>query len=102
MTILTFRASSLPYQLKALGDGRCILLNRDYKPLGSVAGHVEYERHPSVMPRTPTVMEMGRMGLLPGGYFYDDATVPTTSKLWARYAAILQKVDQFNFWEDVA
>ncbi len=42
-----FRCVHLPYCIKRLPDGRHVVLNRDYKPLGfKTREHVEYESYP--------------------------------------------------------
>ncbi len=44
----SFRRVFLPYCLKRLADGRYIVLNRQYKPLGVRSSeHVVYEDHPT-------------------------------------------------------
>lgn len=45
-----FRAIFLPYCMQRLADGRYIVLNRRYKPLGIASEDwVEYESHPSAV-----------------------------------------------------
>jgi hypothetical protein len=47
MPLGEFRAVFLPYCLKKLPDGRYVVLNRRYKPLGfTTKGHVIYEDYP--------------------------------------------------------
>lgn len=46
----TLLQSHAPYCVKNLGDGRVILLNRKYKPLGVTSvDWIEYESHPTAV-----------------------------------------------------
>ncbi|MBN3807177.1 hypothetical protein GXB81_29675 [Paraburkholderia sp. Ac-20336] len=50
MDIKDFRWVFMPYCLQRLSNGRYIILNRDYKPLGTTSPDwVEYETHPSAV-----------------------------------------------------
>ncbi|WP_321868635.1 hypothetical protein [Paraburkholderia tropica] len=50
MNIKDFRWVFMPYCLQKLPDGRYIILNRDYKPLGTTSREwVDYETHPSAV-----------------------------------------------------
>ena len=45
---MEFKECFMPYCLQRLKDGRYIVLNRQYKPLGTFSGEwVDYETHPS-------------------------------------------------------
>lgn len=49
-TAWTARWFFMPYCIQKLAAGRCIILNRRHKPVGSLSDeHVDYETHPDVM-----------------------------------------------------
>ncbi len=83
----------LPYQLRDLGDGRYILLNRVYKPLGWPSDNfVDYDTHPSAFScSTAAVRRLRTKGIIDdAGYLYFDGTSP---RLGAKYLrALLDKV----------
>lgn len=80
------RYTHFPYCLRELEDGRFILLNRRYKPLGISSGdHVVYEDSPTAMhikgldEKTTNQID-ARPGYKDGHiYLYRDGTIPTSS-----------------------
>lgn len=93
----TFRGRFLPYCIEPLGDGRYIVLNRDYKPLGLTGAWVDYDTHPSVAKlKGLTAQQAGRIdyrgkpdedGRI---YLYNDSCIPTASPAhWNAYVARL-------------
>lgn len=80
------RHTHFPYCLEKMDDGRYVLLNRKYKPIGFMVGeHVTYEDHPVGM-RLPGLTAAvasqldvkGRDGL-DKIWLYDQGSVPTAS-----------------------
>lgn len=93
-----FRHVFLPYCLEQQPDGRWIVLNRNYKPLGVFGSEwVKYEDHPSL---TPIALAPEVMAALcaPGSrctdkrlFLYNDRCTPTDSAAhWAGYQARLE------------
>lgn len=76
-----------PYCLQPLADGRAILLNRRYKPLGVQSkDHVEYETHPSTFSlklNEATAAKLSWDGRYPGDgqpiWLYRDSCAPRRS-----------------------
>ncbi len=76
----------LPYCLQRLADGRYIVLNRLYKPLGIASREwIEYETHPSALPikgiTAKKAIELSHKGSddLNKIFLYADACLPTSS-----------------------
>lgn len=82
---LELRISHFPYCVCRTKDGRYILLNRDYKPLGHMTSdHVVYETHPSTVALNITPAIAAKMSVSSSEatqmiHLYDDRTVPTAS-----------------------
>jgi hypothetical protein len=83
MTGDTVRWIFLPYCLQRLADGRYIILNRRYKPLGVQSTEwVTYETHPSVI-HLPITSSIAKKMSWSGSedtnaiYLYNDGCVPT-------------------------
>lgn len=81
-----FRAVFLPYCIQKLDDGRFVVLNRDYKPLGfKTREHIVYEDYPICvnMPGlTSRVAEKLSWKESPETkeiFLYNDGSVPTRS-----------------------
>lgn len=82
----------IPYCLHPAGDedDTLIWLNRDYKPLGTLLAHADYEKFPSVHadPRDPAISKLLREAkslhvFADGGFVYwlfDDSTAPWKGK----------------------
>lgn len=91
-----------PYCLQKTKDGMWLVLNRNYKPLGTTSKEwVDYETHPdrlSIDGRTiaalkkRAVYEIADKEEDPGlFFFYNDSTMPTESSAdWSRYSEVLQ------------
>lgn len=94
----TFRGRFLPYCIQPLGDGRYIVLNRDYKPLGFSGELVDYNTHPSTAEiKGLTAAQLAKIDYrgAPGTdgriYLYNDGCIPTSSdEHWRAYTARLQ------------
>lgn len=77
------RALCFPYCIQRTKDGRYILLNRNYKPLGIQDGAwVEYEKHPTAMPMKITPACAKKLSWEGADdvdriYLYNDGCVPT-------------------------
>lgn len=91
------RKTFFPYCLDRLSDGRYIVLNRKYKPLGvSDDAWVEYENHPTAVKLNLTKSIISKLSVKPDPdedriYLYNDATNPTLSKEnWDAYAKRLE------------
>jgi hypothetical protein len=93
-----FRRVFLPYCLQKLKDGRYIVLNRLYKPLGvASSAWVSYEEHASVFKllgmTAKKAAAMSHRGLddVECIHFYADASIPTDSpEKMAAYAQRLR------------
>lgn len=93
-----------PYCLQPLADGRAILLNRRYKPLGVHSTEwVEYESHPSTFKLTldaETAAKLSWEGKAPAPgepiWLYRDACAPRESsqnlKAYLERLAILMRL----------
>lgn len=87
-----------PYCLDRLQDGRYIVLNRNYKPLGDAGSDwVVYEEHPSAQhlkgltAAKAKAMSYKESTDLERIYFYNDGCAPTGSaEHWAAYSKRLQ------------
>lgn len=87
MTTLTdFRAVYLPYCLQRLPDGRYIVLNREYKPLGLITHEIiQYETHPTAQHFKITKSLAKKLSWegkddLDSIYLYNDGTNPILGK----------------------
>ena len=93
MSIISdFRAFYMPYVLRRQTDGRYLVLNRYYKPLGfTTHDPVDYERYPVLVNLpglTPTIasrLSCRADSNLNEVYLYDDGSNPTLGKreMWA-------------------
>jgi hypothetical protein len=86
MALNEIRALHLPYCLERRTDGRYVILNRRYKPLGfTTREHVNYDAYPiAVKFKRLTRVTAARLSVrgsedLEKIWLYDDATVPTGS-----------------------
>ena len=82
-----FRAVFLPYCLKKQPDGRYLVLNRAYKPVGFFTrDHVEYGDYPIAVKlrglRAKTAAKLSGLGdpKTDDIFLYTDGSVPTHSK----------------------
>ena len=91
---MSFRHLYLPYCLQLLSDGRYIVLNRKYKPLGiSSSDWVDYETHPTAQRlkglTAAKVKQISARGSdrLESIHLYNDSCIPTASpEHWAAYS----------------
>ncbi|MGA7124400.1 MAG: hypothetical protein WBY94_30135 [Polyangiaceae bacterium] len=79
-----FRAVHLPYCLQRLDDGRYVVLNRDYKPLGfRTREHITYENYPIAVKLAGLTKKLAAKLSCEGSdelakiFLYNDSTVPT-------------------------
>lgn len=91
-----------PYCIQKTKDGKWLILNRNYKPLGSTGKEwVDYDNHPDRMPiNSRAIAELRKLAVYdipdkpddPGVFFfYKDGSMPTASDSdWQRYSKILQ------------
>lgn len=91
------RSVHLPYCVKKLEDGRYVVLNRDYKPLGfRTKEHVDYAAYPIAFKArglTKTVaakISWESSEDLDNIFLYNDGCVPTTSA--ANMTAYLERL----------
>lgn len=76
----------MPYCVKRLTDGRYIVLNRRYKPLGIRGSeHISYEDHPSAVRIKITKSQACKISHngsedLERIYLYDDSSIPAKGK----------------------
>lgn len=79
------RSVFLPYCLKKQADGRYVVLNRDYKPLGFVTrNEVEYAKYPilaklRIRPATAAKLSFKGDPNVNAIFLYSDGSVPTQS-----------------------
>jgi hypothetical protein len=92
-----FRAVHMPYCLKRLDDGRYVVLNRDYKPLGfRTRERVVYESFPiavkfkGLTKKLAAKLSWDGSANLESIFLYNDATVPTDSA--KRMTAYLERL----------
>lgn len=91
-----------PYCIVHLEDGRFIVLNRNYKPLGvQTEEWVDYDQHPSairlaITPAVASKLSWNRSDSIDRIYLYDDGCVPTDSadhmKAYLERIAVLMAV----------
>lgn len=95
----------LVYCMQQLEDGRYILLNRRYKPLGVHSEEwVKYEEHPSCFKLKRALSAKQVAALSHDGetdprciYFYGDGCIPTDSDAhWAAYSKRLQRLAAYD------
>lgn len=86
MPLNEIRALHLPYCLERQTDGRYVILNRRYKPLGfTTREHVDYGAYPIAVKFTRLTRATAARPSVRGSedlekiWLYDDATVPTAS-----------------------
>jgi len=85
MGTLEFRRVFMPYCIQRLKDGRFIVLNRDYKPLGIQTRElVDYDTHPSAAKIKITKAVARKLSWddkenVDAIFFYNDGCVPTKS-----------------------
>lgn len=82
---MEFRHYFMPYCIQRLKDGRYIVLNRQYKPLGTFSGEwVDYDTHHSacklkITPAAAKKIAWNGSDNLDVIHLYNDGTVPTSS-----------------------
>ncbi len=80
------RSSHMPYCIQRLEDGRYIVLNRHYKPLGETTREwVTYETHPTacalqITARQAAQIDWDGRDSLDRIYLYNDGCIPTESE----------------------
>jgi hypothetical protein len=96
---MEFRHYFMPYCLQRLKDGRYIVLNRQYKPLGHFGGDwVDYESHPSaakikITAAAAKAISWNGSESLDVIHLYNDGTIPTTSaEHWRLYSERLKRL----------
>lgn len=86
MSLDDFRAVFLPYGLEKQSDGRYVVLNREYKPVGFFTRErVTYADYPILVTlkiTEPMAKRLSESGESKAGriFLYNDATNPTGSK----------------------
>lgn len=105
MRVSEIRQVFLPYCLQRLEDGRYILLNRYYKPVGVHSdAHVVYEQHPScfrfkraLSARQATALSCKGDPSVDVIYLYNDGCVPTKSAAnWTAYSKRLERLAAYD------
>lgn len=96
-----------PYCLRRLDDGRYIVLNRQYKPIGSrTSDWVRYEDDPSAAAIKITVAAAKKLSwdgkdALDVIYLYNDGCIPTDSvEHWRAYSDRLNVFSKLAVQED--
>jgi hypothetical protein len=95
----------LPYCLQRLNDGRYIVLNRYYKPLGLPnTDWIDYDAHPSAQhlkgltASKAKAMSHRKLEDLDKIFLYADGCIPTGSaENWAAYSKRLQVLADLQF-----
>src|SRR5262245_56006127 len=88
MVLTDFRAVHLPYCLERLDDGRYVVLNREYKPLGfNTSDFIKYKNYPMIAVRFGRLTQKlaARVSIdgdssLERIFLYDDGSNPIRSK----------------------
>lgn len=101
MQTFDLRAKFLPYCIHRRADGRFLLLNRNYKPLGVTSTEwADYDTNRDAVELTGfTDRKAEKIGLEVDGdgwyYLYDDTNSPMrTPETWERYCKILREIMQ--------
>ncbi|MBD8531466.1 MULTISPECIES: hypothetical protein [unclassified Massilia] len=105
---MTVRHQYLPYCLQRLGDGRYIVLNRYYKPLGNPREDwVVYESHPTaqrlkgVTAAKAKAMSARDSDSVDVIYLYNDGCIPTESPAnWEAYSKRLKVLAKLEVMDD--
>lgn len=86
MPLHDFRSVHLPYCLIKQADGKYVVLNREYKPIGFKTGDwVDYDKYPvAVKIKGLTAKVVAKVSCKKGAnlekiYLYDDGCIPTKS-----------------------
>jgi len=97
MPLTDIQSTHLPYCLARQNDGRYVVLNRDYKPIGfRTTEHEDYSKHPIAVKisrlsaRTAARLSHNNDQRVDRIYLYDDACIPTSSS--EHMAAYLQRL----------
>jgi len=97
-----FRLIFLPYVLKRLEDGRYVVLNRRYKPLGQITTEfVDYTPHAvrlqGLTAKKAAAISYEGSNALDSIYLYADGCVPTGSiQAWTAYQKRLAVLAQLR------
>ncbi len=98
MALGDFRAVFLPYCLEKQADGRYVVLNREYKPVGFFTSKfVTYDKHPVAVKLKGLTAKKAALLSAKGDpdvdkiFLYNDACVPTQDK--ASMKAYLAKLE---------
>jgi hypothetical protein len=105
MPIVNPRAIFLPYCIQRLEDGRYVVLNRNYKPLGfQTTEHLKYEDYPipvrfkGLTAKKAATLSAKCSGDLDVIYLYDDGCIPTASAAdMKRYLSRLEILAKMKF-----
>ena len=84
----------MPYRIERLSDGRCLPLNRDYKPLGIRHGAWAVYESPSYASLCLEEGDLDLSLLKNGGYFFNDGNSPLYKPTTAERNVYLFKL----FW----
>lgn len=98
----------LPYCVQRLKDGRYIVLNRYYKPLGLPnTDWIDYDAHPSAQhfkgltPSKAKAMSHRKSEDLDNIFLYADACIPTSSpEHWDAYTKRLKVLAELQFKDE--
>lgn len=108
MAVMNPRAIFLPYCIKRLEDGRHVVLNRNYKPLGFLsANYLRYEDYPiavkfkGLTPKKAAAMSARGDANLDTIYLYNDGCIPNASAAdMKNYLARLAILAKLSFADD--
>lgn len=104
MALYDFRSIYFPYCLMRQKDGRYLVLNREYKPIGfNTIEHIDYENYPisakikGITKKVAIELSISKSNNLEQIFLYDDATNPSTnSKNLKAYLKKLEKLANFK------
>ncbi len=103
MGLYNFRTICFPYCLKKLENGKYVVLNREYKPIGfCTREHLEYEKYPigldlKITPKQAQLLSWNNSPNVEIIYLYDDETVPHRSKQnWDSYCEKLERLSEYK------
>lgn len=104
MALYDFRSVYLPYCLKRQEDGRYIVLNREYKPLGfNTDTHVNYEDYPiaakikGITKKVAMELSIDKSSDLDQIFLYNDATNPSSnSENMKKYLKKIEKIATYK------
>lgn len=104
MALYDFRSVYLPYCLKRQSDGRYVVLNREYNPIGfNTTDNVNYEDYPitskirGITKKAAQELSYNKSSNVEQIFLYDDATNPSSNqKNMKEYLKKIEKIAKYK------